>query len=672
MSNLFSIKTWRKEWLVLTGIATLLVSLFELVLIQKRYSLFSEGFLSVHQLSSPSGILGFILVSLSADAAVLGFITMLLLLVSDRIGLKHPGRRLLILALAVTPLILTDFVYHRLADYLGDALDLSMMLELVGGNAFEFVAVGFEHLILPLFLFLALILVVAFFTWKLKKSLGNAPKQIVVKPSFRKIFIEVSLLFLFGFILLFFSRITNEAFDHGLKRKPSGQILGYFAETLSDIDRDGFGLLRRPADPDPFDEAIFPYALDIPGNGIDENGVAGDLPLDGADELEESEAGSRATQWQHTPHIIFVMLESFRADLIGATYEGKVVTPILADLASQGVSVESAFSHNGYTVQSRYHTFTGHLSPANKGRSLAEKSLIDDFKKNGYEVAFFSGQDESFGAEKMQIGFERADIAYDARVEVHRRYTKFSTPGSLGLPYDVLIERVKTFLSTRESTRPLFLYLNLVDTHFPYHHKTILPLINDVVLSRSEIRSERKNALKAMYLNTAANVDRAIGRVLDALRQVLGEAPGIIVTSDHGESLFEDNFLGHGYMINDAQTQIPLIVSGLPVVIEQPFGQSELRSVIHAALAKRPHESQKPILRENEKKQVFQYIGTIERPRQIAMRGLSGRIIYDFRSGLVQTEGKAWRRPELLENSEYSAFQKLVYFWERALIARND
>jgi len=365
--------------------------------------------------------------------------------------------------------------------------------------------------------------------------------------------------------------------------------------------------------------------------------VAGDLPLDAANALGEAEAGFRADQWQHTPHIIFIMLESFRADLIGATYEGNAVTPVLADLATEGITTRSAFSHNGYTVQSRYHTFTGHLSPPNEGRtSLGEKSLIDDFKKNGYEVAFFSGQDESFGAEKMQIGFERADTAYDARVEVHRRYTKFSTPGSLGLPYDVLIERVKTFLNTRESTRPLFLYLNLVDTHFPYHHKTILPLINDVVLSRSEIRSERKNALKAMYLNTAANMDRAIGRVLDALRQVLGEAPGIIVTSDHGESLFEDNFLGHGYMINDAQTQIPLIVTGLPVVIEQPFGQNELRSVIHTALAKHPHDSQKPILRENEKKQVFQYIGTIERPRQIAMRSLSGRIIYDFRTGWVQ------------------------------------
>ncbi len=209
---------------MLTGIATLLVSLFELALIQKKYSLFSEGFLSVHQLSSPSEILGFIFVSLSADAAVLGFISMLLLLASDKIGLKHPGRRLLILAVSVAPLVLTDFINYRLAAYLGDAIDLSMMLELVGGNALEFVAVGFEHLILPLVLFVALVLVVAFFIWKLKKSLGNSPKQTLVKPSLRSVFIQLSLLFLFGFILLSFSRITNEAFDHGLKRKASGRF----------------------------------------------------------------------------------------------------------------------------------------------------------------------------------------------------------------------------------------------------------------------------------------------------------------------------------------------------------------------------------------------------------------------------------------------------------------
>lgn len=664
MSEILNIKTWRKEWLSLTAIGAILITLFELFLLQRKYSLFSEGFLSVHQLTSPSEILLFIFVSLSANAAILGLITSLLLFASDKIALTHPGKRYIILAISLSPFIVTDFVTYRLASYLGDAFDLSMLFEMVGRSPLEIFAVGFEHFILPLSLFLGLVGVGAFLTWKLKRSPENSQGKTKGKPPMRRIVIESTLLFLFGFFLLSFARITNETFDHGLKRKPSGRLLGYLAETLSDFDGDSYGLLSRPSDPDLFDANIFPYALDIPGNGIDENGVAGDLPIDQAN---DSESLPHTTQWRYKPHIVFFMLESFRPDALGATYDDKPVTPVLEELAKEGISAQKAFSHNGYTVQSRFHTFTGTLIGPHEGTSL-----IDDFKKNGYEVAFFSGQDESFGAEKMPIGFERADTAYDARVEVHRRYTKFSTPASLGLPFHVLLERVKAFLMARKSDQPLFLYLNLYDTHFPYHHDGILPLLNDLVLSQFEIQSGRKDELMAMYLNTVANMDRAIGIVLDALGQAIDGEPAVIVASDHGESLFEDDFLGHGYMVNDAQTRIPLIITGLPIVIEEPFGQSELRRAIHSALTELPDESQKPTLRRNPKKQVFQYIGTLERPSQIAMRGLTGRITYDFRANLVQTEGKEWRRPRLLDVSEYTDFQQLVYFWESGLLAKNN
>ena len=47
--------------------------------------------------------------------------------------------------------------------------------------------------------------------------------------------------------------------------------------------------------------------------------------------------------------------------------------------------------------------------------------------------------------------------------------------------------------------------------------------------------------------------------------------------ADHGESLFDEGFLGHGYALNDAQTRIPLIVSGLPLRLVEPFGQVDLR-----------------------------------------------------------------------------------------------
>ncbi|MFQ5642010.1 MAG: sulfatase-like hydrolase/transferase [bacterium] len=257
---------------------------------------------------------------------------------------------------------------------------------------------------------------------------------------------------------------------------------------------------------------------------------------------------------------------------------------------------------------------------------------------------------------------------YDGRDEPHRRYTTFSTPASLGLPYNVLLEKVRTFLKKRKSSQPLFLYLNFYDTHFPYYHDNLLPLIDPAVLTRFQIHRDRMTELKSMYLNTAANIDRALGIVLDEVRMTLKEV-AVIVVSDHGESLFEDGFLGHGFMINDAQTRIPLIVTGLPIVIEEPFGQVDLREAINAALLENPNSTRNPALKKNPEKRVFQYIGFISQPRQIAMTDLSGRIIYDFRSDLVQVGGAEWRRPGNLDPSEYAGFQKLVHFWESILLA---
>jgi len=36
---------------------------------------------------------------------------------------------------------------------------------------------------------------------------------------------------------------------------------------VTDVDRDGYGVLGRPGDPDIFDARVHPYALDVPGNG---------------------------------------------------------------------------------------------------------------------------------------------------------------------------------------------------------------------------------------------------------------------------------------------------------------------------------------------------------------------------------------------------------------------
>ena len=70
----------------------------------------------------------------------------------------------------------------------------------------------------------------------------------------------------------------------------------------------------------------------------------------------------------------------------------------------------------------------------------------------------------------------------------------------------------------------------------------------------------------------------------------LGADPAVVVTSDHGESLFEEGFLGHGYALNDAQSRIPLIVTGLPLVAGSPWDRLTSETVFG-----RPSRSVTPI-----------------------------------------------------------------------------
>jgi len=175
-----------------------------------------------------------------------------------------------------------------------------------------------------------------------------------------------------------------------------------------------------------------------------------------------------------------------------------------------------------------------------------------------------------------------------------------------------------------------------------------------------------------MYMNTASNVDRAIGDVLDDVRRTLGREPGVIVMSDHGESLFDEGFLGHGYTLNDAQTRIPLVVANLPLTIQEPFAQADLRDAIGSALTRPDIAGARPTLSTRPSRRVFQYLGLIERPAQIAWTGLAGAVVYDFREGIVSVGSDQPQRPEDLTAAEHADFLSLIRTWERMMLARHS
>ena len=651
---------WFRRWAGVTAVVALAATALDAVLLQRARGYFTGGFLAVDYVATAPQAAMFLVGSLAADFCALGVVVSLVLWVADRL-VRRPSVRLIAVTVAsLVPVVVADVIDYELHSFLGDAFDFRLMFDLAGRRPGEIVAVVWAHLAPVAWLAAAAVVAILAGTivmFRRRRRLS----PVRHRPALARCLVTSIVVMSAGVVAVAGLRAGSDVLDNGLRRKATGKLLGGVASTLSDVDLDGYGLLGRPGDPDLFDARVRPYAIDVPGNGIDEDGVAGDLPK-GEPYSEHIASG---LPWALKPNVVLIALESFRADTVGAVVRGKPVTPVLSALAERGVLVGRAFSHNGYTIQSRGHLFSGGLVDFTGGTTL-----VDDFKAHGYETAYFSGQDESFGGPQMSQAFARADVAYDARADKGRRYSTFTTAGSLAVPSGVVVERVSAFLRSRQPHRPLFLYVNFHDTHFPYHHRAIRPLLDTPVLAQSDIAPARAGTLRGMYLNTAANVDRAIGAVLEQARASLGGEPAVVVISDHGESLFDGGFLGHGYALNDAQTRIPLIVAGLPVSIVEPFGQSDLRNAILTALAS-GSEGAMPTVHRALGRVVFQYLGSIERPAQIAFVGLDSRFTYDFRARRARVDGSPWRRAGDLDQAESATYLRLVRTWEQMMLARS-
>ncbi len=631
------------------GAATLLDG----ILLELRRGFFTGGFLARDSATSWPDRLLFVAGSLATDAVVAGLGIFAAFLIASRLRWGAVARRGLALLLGAGPLIVASLLEYEVVARLGDAFDARLMFDLVGRRPAEFLAVSWSAALAPL----AAVALAGVAAWLVLRWLNRRfPGDVARLPWGRG-----ALAWAACAVVLVpattWLRVHNEVQENGLRRKPAGQAVGALVTLVTDVDRDGHGLLSRPGDPAAFDARIYPYALDTPGNGIDEDGIGGDLPSASAPDVPR-----QPPRFARTPPVILVMLETFRADLVGATEGGRHVTPVLSRLAAEGAAATRAYSHNGYTVQSRYHFFRGAFA----GRDA--DTLLDDFRHNGYDVAYFSAQDESFGGRAFDIGAEKSDLFYDARQDRARRYTTFTTAGSLGVASDVVLERVAAYLQGRDAHRPLLLYVNFYDTHFPYWHEQLQPLITDVHVPQGRIAADRASDVRRMYRNAAANVDKAIGALREAVRAHAGQDPAIVVLADHGESLFEDGVLGHGFVLNDVQTRIPLVAAGLALDMCEPVGQADLRGAIVSALSL-PEADGRPSFRQCPGHTVFQYLGTLNRPRQIAFTGAARQVIYDLRDDRVRVNEGPWTDIAALDETTRAEWLSLVRHWERLRLA---
>jgi hypothetical protein len=346
----------------------------------------------------------------------------------------------------------------------------------------------------------------------------------------------------------------------------------------------------------------------VPGNGVDEDGVGGDLPVGFA--VPQPVPVPTPLPHAGAPSVVLIFLESFRADVIGLRDGDREVTPVMNALARRGTHA-TAYAHMPLTWSSRGSLLQGRVDPTPDGATL-----VDDFLARGYDVGWFSGQHDGLASEAVRLGIERASRFVDARADVERRTSRSAQPISLQVSWRTVLVHVSELLATRPRGKPLFLYVNLVDTHFPYWHPELDDLLGTGELPREAIRPENRERVWRAYLNAAANVDAAVGRVLAETRERLGPDTLVVITGDHGQSFYEDGLLGHGQSVDDSQSAVPFLVSLPGARLPNPLGMSDLRGLIGDWLdgAQAPAASLA-------RAEIFQHVGVLEQPLVVALRG---------------------------------------------------
>jgi len=459
--------------------------------------------------------------------------------------------------------------------------------------------------------------------------------------------------------------VPSDSLRFGAARKSSGALFEQVLTWLTDFDVDGYGLISAPLDPAPFDGTRTPYTTEVAGNGRDENGLAGDLP---ADFTSPSAVAAPPPDSAARPHLLIIYLESFRYDALDSVVNGRAVTPALDELARTGASTAQAYSHVGWTISSRAQLFNGVTVPA-----YDQPTLIDDFKELGYHVGYFSGQDESFGRSEGLTGARRADAFYDARDDVERRTSRSTAPASLQVSWKTLDEHVGRYLDALDPSRPQLLYVNIVDTHYPYTHGELDDILGVPALSRDEIRAESADRVRAGYANAAANVDRAVGRIVERWRSAIGnEDHGILVLSDHGESIYDEGVLGHGLTIDEHSTRVPFIVWGIGGEWPEPLAPSDVRWLLLRNLfVERDARPPRARFERVPGRSILQYAPNLAEPARIGLRTAGGVAAYDFLSGDYGVRrSTSPGAPDDTPEADQSAFESLIWGWEEAQAER--
>jgi len=297
---------------------------------------------------------------------------------------------------------------------------------------------------------------------------------------------------------------------------------------LTDVDRDEHGGVFAQSDCRAFSPDVNPAAHEKPGNGIDDNCVAGDAVGD-------------AEQWVRRAEQVNEPPPPFRGDVVLYTVDALRFddafgpsAPEFRAVAAEGIVFSRAYSTSTFTSQSLLALLVAMLPTS--------MDMVWENRLNGYPAEPPGGLAVMLRSQGFDTGFAGGQQKADR--SIGRRGAMYFQPSVFGHGFRVahLVHRKASAPEVFRAARRAWDALDDGKPRLLWVHDSSL---HEAPANRTD------------YLSAVAASSQAFG----SLRAHIGPEAIWVLSSDHGEEFHEHGGLKHARTLYDEVVRVPLVVA---------------------------------------------------------------------------------------------------------------
>src|SRR5579862_4442978 len=273
------------------------------------------------------------------------------------------------------------------------------------------------------------------------------------------------------------------------------------------------------------------------------------------------------------PNVLLIVVDTLRADRLGAYGSVRRLTPFLDGLASRGIVFQRAYASSCWTNPSLFTSRSAWqhgvtlLTPV----SSDEVTLAEALAERGYDTAGYSANFLVSEALGYAQGFRVYATPQSRKVAGVERPVPLRAEALNQMVVDWWHDR-----RSRDARGPAFVYLQYMEPHWPYAPPAEIlerrfggkgrPDVDAAngayfLANGLPVDDPRVQDLKPLYDAEVLALDTGLARLFQALeREKFLDNAVVVVTADHGEAFWDHGRVGHGGTLFDELIHVPLLV----------------------------------------------------------------------------------------------------------------